>query len=135
MQKLDIRRSFMSKKNSNEPIQEKNSNLEAEPVYFVPTFYRYPCPLVDDRQEDLTFQPVNPEEEPTLKNINFTQAYLRTQIGKKVKIDFLIGTNLFIDKEGILLEVGVSYVVIRETTSNAKVMCDFYSIRFVTIFE
>ncbi|MBZ4662905.1 MAG: hypothetical protein JG776_587 [Caloramator sp.] len=125
----------MSKKNSNEPIQEKNSNLEAEPVYFVPTFYRYPCPLVDDRQEDLTFQPVNPEEEPTLKNINFTQAYLRTQIGKKVKIDFLIGTNLFIDKEGILLEVGVSYVVIRETTSNAKVMCDFYSIRFVTIFE
>ncbi|WDC84410.1 hypothetical protein PL321_00895 [Caloramator sp. mosi_1] len=83
----------------------------------------------------MTFDPQTAMDDPTLKNINFTQAYLRTQIGKKVKIDFLIGTNLFIDKEGILLEVGVSYIVIRETTSNAKVMCDFYSIRFVTIFE
>lgn len=125
----------MSKKNSNDSVPEKNLNVEGEPVYFVPTFYRYPCPDFDDRQQDLTFVPPDAMEDPTLKNINYTQAYLRTQIGKRVKIDFLIGTNLFIDKEGTLLEVGISYVVIKEATSNAKVMCDLYSIRFVTIFD
>lgn len=125
----------MSKKSSNDSIPEKNLNQEGEPVYFIPTFYRYPCPDFEERQQDLTFVPSDAMEDPTLKNINFTQAYLRTQIGKRVKIDFLIGTNLFIDKEGTLLEVGISYVVIREATSNAKVMCDLYSIKFVTIFD
>lgn len=125
----------MSKKSSNDSIPEKNLNQEGEPVYFIPTFYRYPCPDFEERQQDLTFVPPEAMEDPTLKNINFTQAYLRTQIGKRVKIDFLIGTNLFIDKEGTLLEVGISYIVIREATSNAKVMCDLYSIKFVTIFD
>lgn len=125
----------MSKKSSNDSIPEKNLNQEGEPVYFIPTFYRYPCPDFEERQQDLTFVPPDAMEDPTLKNINFTQAYLRTQIGKRVKIDFLIGTNLFIDKEGTLLEVGISYVVIREATSNAKVMCDLYSIKFVTIYD
>ena len=68
---------------------------------------------------------------PIQDDINYTQGYLRTQIGKYVRIDFLIGTNLFIDKEGILREVGISYVVIEESGSGDMVMCDMYSIKFV----
>ena len=32
-------------------------------------------------------------------NILYTQGYMRTKIGSRVKIDFLIGTNMFVDRE------------------------------------
>lgn len=64
----------------------------------------------------------------------YTQGWLRTQIGKKVKIDFLIGTNMFIDREGTLLDVGISYVLIRETETDDVLMCDIYSIKFVRVY-
>jgi hypothetical protein len=52
---------------------------------------------------------------PVVNNVLYNQGWLTTQIGKYVKIEFLIGTNMFIDREGMLTEVGISYVVIRET--------------------
>jgi hypothetical protein len=72
---------------------------------------------------------------PTLTNIGYTQAYLRTLIGKRVRISFLIGTSLLIDRVGTLLEVGISYVVLKQLDANINVMCDLYSIKFVDIFN
>ncbi|SKC61620.1 hypothetical protein [Maledivibacter halophilus] len=68
-------------------------------------------------------------------DINYTQGYLRTKIGSYVKIEFLIGTNLFIDREGILQKVGISYVVIREAGTGNELMCDIYSIKFVEFYD
>jgi len=118
--------------------KENQVNETKEMNYFVPQYFNpaMMCPYEYFRQQP--FEPIDVAEaqmEPTLKDIGYTQAYLRTQIGKKVKIDFLIGTDMFIDKEGILLEVGISYVVIRELSTNFKVMCDLYSIKFVSIYE
>lgn len=72
---------------------------------------------------------------PTSLGIEYTQGYLKTQIGKRVKITFLIGTNLVQDRTGTLLQVGISYVIIRETETNSKVLCDIYSIKFVNIYD
>lgn len=82
-------------------------------------------------EADFEFEPGPPVQ----KDINYTQGYLKTIIGKYVKIEFLIGTSMFIDKEGILQDVGISYVVLRESGSGDLVMCDIYSIKFVTIFS
>ncbi|KEI85729.1 alginate lyase [Clostridium botulinum] len=68
-------------------------------------------------------------------DILYTQGYLKTQIGKRVKIEFLIGTNMFIDKEGTLVGVGISYVLIDEVDTHHLVMADMYSIKFVTIYD
>lgn len=72
---------------------------------------------------------------PVQDDINYTQGYLRTKIGEYVKIEFLIGTNLFIDKEGILKDVGISYVVIEEAGTGDDLMADIYSIKFVSIID
>ena len=72
---------------------------------------------------------------PVANNILYNQGWLTTQIGKYVKIEFLIGTNMFIDREGMLKEVGISYVVIQETGTNDMVMCDIYSIKFVRVYD
>lgn len=67
-------------------------------------------------------------------NINYTQGYLRTKIGARVKIEFLIGTNMLIDREGTLTQVGISYVIIREIDTDDDLLCDIYSIKFVRFY-
>lgn len=64
----------------------------------------------------------------------YTQGYLKTQIGKKVKIEFLIGTNMLVDREGTLVDVGISYVIINEVETDDLLLCDIYSIKFVRFY-
>jgi hypothetical protein len=71
---------------------------------------------------------------PVQQDINYTQGYLRTQIGKRVKIEFLIGTNMLVDREGILLGVGISYVLLQESETDDLLLCDIYSIKFVKVY-
>ncbi|MCB2294034.1 hypothetical protein LGK95_10935 [Clostridium algoriphilum] len=72
---------------------------------------------------------------PIVNNRLYTQGWLIEQIGKYIKIEFLIGSNMWIDREGILQEVGISYIVIKETGTNDIIMCDIYSIKFVRVFD
>jgi hypothetical protein len=39
---------------------------------------------------------------------------------------------MYLDKTGILREVGISYFVIEDMATHAMVMCDLYSVKFVT---
>lgn len=68
-------------------------------------------------------------------NIGYTQGYLKSKIGKRVQIEFLIGTTMLVDRGGTLVDVGISYVVIRETATGNLVMGDLYSIKFVTFYD
>lgn len=72
---------------------------------------------------------------PVTTNIEYTQGYLRSQIGKRVRIEFLIGTNLLTDRIGTLVDVGISYVIIRLQESDDLMLGDIYSIKFVTFFQ
>jgi hypothetical protein len=73
-------------------------------------------------------------EEPPIMDIEYTQGWLRTQIGQRVKIEFLIGTNMLIDREGTLVDVGISYVIINEVDTDDLLLCDIYSIKFVKVY-
>ncbi|MGI5998755.1 MAG: hypothetical protein ACOX89_08850 [Lutispora sp.] len=68
-------------------------------------------------------------------DIEFTQGYLRSQIGSRVKVEFLIGTNMLVDREGLLVDVGVSYIIINETETDDLLLCDIYSIKFVRFYR
>lgn len=69
----------------------------------------------------------------TVESTLFTPGFLRTQIGRRVRVEFLIGTNNLTDRTGTLLAVGASYILIRPIESDDLMMCDLYSIKFVTI--
>lgn len=70
----------------------------------------------------------------TLTDIYFTPGFLRTQIGKTMRVEFLMGTNApLVDRIGKLTKVGASYILIEPVESNDLIMCDIYSIKFVTI--
>lgn len=66
-------------------------------------------------------------------NIPFQEA-LANNIGEFVVIEFLIGTDIIEKKQGILFNVGVSFVTLFEEDTKTFVICDFYSIKFVTFY-
>jgi hypothetical protein len=64
----------------------------------------------------------------------YTQGYLQRQIGKRVRIQFLIGSNALQDRTGVLTQVGISYVIIRDQDTNNLVLGDMYAIKFVDVY-
>ena len=68
-----------------------------------------------------------------LTNSIYTPAFLREQIGKLMRVEFLIGTNNLTDRVGILEDVGASYILLRSIESDNLVYCDIYAIKFITI--
>lgn len=72
---------------------------------------------------------------PIVDDINYVQGFLRKNIGSRVKVDFLIGTTNTEDRIGDLVEVGISYIVLKDINNKNLIMCDMYSIKFVTIYN
>ena len=70
-----------------------------------------------------------------LTNNIYTPAFLRENIGKLMRVEFLIGTNTLTDRIGILEDVGASYILLRSLQSNEITYADIYSIKFITISD
>ena len=72
---------------------------------------------------------------PVMSGANYSYGWLIRQLGKYIKVEFLIGSNMLIDREGILKEVGVNYIILKESGTKDDLMCDMYSIKFVRVFD
>ena len=59
--------------------------------------------------------------------------YLAQNIGKSVRAEFIIGASQYVDKTGVISEVGVNYFVLDDINSRTRTMCDLYSVKFVTV--
>lgn len=76
---------------------------------------------------------INQNSPEILTNPIYTPAFLREQIGKLMRVEFLIGTNNLVDRIGILEDVGASYILLRSFENDSLVYCDIYAIKFITI--
>lgn len=63
----------------------------------------------------------------------YTQDYLKEQIGKRVLVSFLLGTSTYRIMRGILENVGIDYVILKEDDGNL-LLGDLYAIKFVTMY-
>ncbi len=70
----------------------------------------------------------------TMTNPIYIPAFLQQNIGKWIRLEMLIG-NTLVNRVGRLETVGASFLVIRSPQSNASMLCDMYSIKFVTIID
>lgn len=61
-------------------------------------------------------------------------AFLQEHIGQLVRVEFLL-SNTTTDRVGILKQVGANFIVLESLDKGSKIMCDLYSIRFVTILD
>ena len=63
------------------------------------------------------------------------QEVLSSNIGYYMVIEFLIGTSNLTEKEGILYAVGNNFVTLYEAETNRYIVCDLFSVKFVTIYN
>lgn len=62
------------------------------------------------------------------------QQFLSENLGIYAVIEFLVGTQTLTRKEGILYSVGRSVVTLYEELSQTFVVCDIFSVKFVTFY-
>lgn len=85
-------------------------------------------------------EPTPPDKKPEVpdKNkkvdLNFLNGWLRTQIGKYMRIDFIV-SNQLTDKSGILVGVGKDYVLLKDVVSAVLYSGEFSAIKFVRVLE
>lgn len=56
-------------------------------------------------------------------------------LGVYVIIEFLIGTNNIVIKDGILYASGINYVTLYQEDQNRYVLCDLYAIKFINFYD
>lgn len=62
------------------------------------------------------------------------QRIMAGNIGEYVVIEFLIGTEQMVRKQGVLYSVGTSYITLYDDINNYFILCDIFSIKFVYFF-
>lgn len=78
---------------------------------------------------------VPPVGTTVLSSIQFLNGYLHTFIGRSVTVQFLFGTDTLTDRTGTLVNVGANYITIKEFGSNNLLVCDFFSIKIVRVYQ
>lgn len=119
--------------------------------YFIPYYNTtdcYPLERIDPNQaipellipntNQSDLAPITSGTQPqamTLESTEYLNGYLRTKIGQKVRVEFLIGTGTLVDKFGELVSVGANYITIRQAETGNLVACDFYTIKFISFYK
>ena len=76
---------------------------------------------------NMTFNPAEFQDPNTL------QSMLKRNIGKYVICELLIGLRSLSIREGVLIEVGNSYIILQNPNSGDSTSCDLYSLKFMTV--
>lgn len=63
------------------------------------------------------------------------QESMSEALGNYVVVEFLIGTENLVSREGILNSVGQSWLVLYDPPTDTSTLCDMYSVKFVTFFQ
>ena len=83
------------------------------------------------------FPNIVPEEIPVSfspTSLQYLNGFLRSQIGRRVTVEFLVGSNTMSERSGILLGVGVNYILLNEIEGDDVIACDFYNIKFIHFY-
>jgi hypothetical protein len=98
---------------------------------------QFPGMMPTAAQPTSDLAPIVPWNQPmpvTTESLQYMNGFMRTQIGRRVTIEFLIGTNTLTDRTGTLLAVGANYVLINEVETDDILLADFYSIKFIRFY-
>jgi hypothetical protein len=127
-------------RNQTAPTQPSSRNMQTPPMSGSSMGSQGTVPGTDmpitPLASSMPSMPTGVETPTTVQSPYYTAGFLKKFIGKNVRVEFVLGTSgILSDRTGTLLEVGASYIVIQPLLTDDLLMCDLYSIRFVTIFR
>lgn len=102
-------------------------NLPQGPAQPLPSM---PYPQVNTPQ--ITIPP--PESFDSEAMQGSMQQILSDNIGIYATVEFLVGTQSLMRKDGFIYSVGRTYVILYEDRLQHYVVCDIFSVRFVTFY-
>lgn len=89
-------------------------------------------PMITVPQTPLTTQEFT--ESLDVESVQAFVGFLRTQIGRYMRIEQLVGSNTIEDRYGFLVGIGTNFVILQEITSGNIMVIDLFSIRLTYIY-
>lgn len=96
-----------------------------------------PSVLPESPQIQVPTNPLLPpgfQEVIDYENLQYLNGFLRTQIGKYIRVQQLIGSSVIEDRYGYLVGVGINYILLQEIGTGNIIALDYYSIKYVYIY-
>lgn len=84
--------------------------------------------------------PANPllppgyQETLDYNSLQYANGFYRTQIGRYVRVDQLLGSNNMTTQEGFLIGVGYNYIILQEGFTENILVVDIYSIKNMYVY-
>ncbi len=114
-----------------QPITQAQSNM-------------YPTPAIvneemQKEEQELNINGVTASDlfipyEVTRESLQYLNGFIRTQIGRRVTIDFLVGSDTMQSRTGYLLAVAQNYLLLNELDTNDVTACDLYTMKFIRFY-
>lgn len=67
-------------------------------------------------------------------SVQYMNGFLRTQIGRSVMVQQLIGSGNTVDRYGFLVGVGNNYLLLQDISNGNILLIDFYTVKYVYIY-
>ena len=99
--------------NPPDPVLPENPQFQVPPNPLLPPGY----------QEVLDYE-----------NLQYMNGFLRTQIGKYLRVEQLVTSNQIEDRFGYLVGVGLNYILLQQAGTGNITAIDYYSIKFVYVY-
>lgn len=90
-------------------------------------------PSLDERNNIINKANISSQTRQAGDAVSNTSSFLKEQLGKIMRIEFLIGQNILQERIGVLEEVGTNFVLLRALESDTLIYCDIHSIKFINI--
>ena len=113
-----------------QPITKTQSEL-----YPTPAVVQEEIEQANNPQDDkITAEDLFLPYEVTRQSLQYLNGFIRTQIGRRVTIDFLLGSDTMTSKTGYLLAVAQNYLLLNELDTNDVTACDIYTMKFIRFY-
>lgn len=97
----------------------------------------FPQVIPDSPTFTVPANPLLPDEYSEVldyNSIQYLNGIFRTQIGKFVRVQQLIGSNTTQDFDGFLIGVGINYIILQEYANNDIRILDIYGIKQMYVY-
>ena len=123
-----------------DPNRTSPSNTASIPLIFQ-HMTDYVNPLAHTGQQSPSFGvPSNPlvppeyEQSIDYDSAQYMNGFLRTQIGRAMRVEQLIGSNGIQDRYGFLVGVGNNYLLLQDISNGNIAIVDLYSVKYVYVY-
>lgn len=107
-----------------DPVMPGMSTTLPELIPNAPTFNVPANPLL----------PPGYQEVLDYNSIQYANGFYRTQIGRYVRVEQLMGSNSVVSKEGYLIGVGINYIILQEASTGSIQVIDIYGVKSMYVY-